>query len=201
MIIQETCKTWRYGNWSPLLTEHCSAPSIKVRKIGEIRTRPATEKGWFAWITTHLYYHPKKPTAVKSQLMKLFIQKVGAWTTSAWMLRADVLTLENIEPINCIVAKVFGGSLASIPSNALDNETIRRLMNTIPPSGWTEFIEEDDKDMSSSERPTYAMDTTATSNWWVAVIWLDIKYGKPEVNWTKKKGEIKNSKGVNPISS
>jgi hypothetical protein len=39
-----------------------------------------------------------------------------------------ILTFENMEPINCIVAIVLGGSLASIPSNAFEREvTIRSL--------------------------------------------------------------------------
>ena len=32
-----------------------------------------------------------------------------------------------------IVAKVLGGSLASLPRNLVDNETISRLINTFPP--------------------------------------------------------------------
>jgi hypothetical protein len=179
-----------------ILTEHCWAPSIKVRKIDEIRTRPATEKSGLSWITTHLYYHPKKPTAVKTRLMKLFIQKVGAYEPRLLECRAWVLTLENMEPINCMVAKVLGGSLASIPSNALDNETIRRLMNTFPPPRWTGFIEEDDRDVRSSERPTNAVDITTISNWWVAVIWLDTKYGKSEVNQMQKKEQDKTQRSI-----
>lgn len=40
-----------------------------------------------------------------------------------------VLTLEKMEPINCIVANVFGGSLASIPSNAFVKEIRRTFVN------------------------------------------------------------------------
>lgn len=39
--------------------------------------------------------------------------------------RKEALTLEKMEPSSCIVARVLGGSLASIPSNALDNEIIK----------------------------------------------------------------------------
>ena len=53
-----------------------------------------------------------------------------------------ILTLENMEPINCMVAKVLGGSLASIPSNALDNESIISSMNSSPPSRSIGFTAE-----------------------------------------------------------
>lgn len=89
------------------------------------------------------------------------------------MLGVCVLTLENIEAINFMVAKVLGGSFASKPSNALDNETVRRSMNSLPPPRWTSFIEEGERDVRSSERMTNDMDFTAISNWWVAVIWAD----------------------------
>lgn len=81
-----------------------------------------------------------------------------------------ILTLENIEPINCIVAKVLGGSFASIPSNALDSETTRRSMNSSPLPGSTGFTAELDRDERNNERPTNATDITAICNWWVAVI-------------------------------
>lgn len=79
------------------------------------------------------------------------------------------LTFENIEPINCKVAKVLGGSLASMPSNALDNEIIKRSrkVSSLPPKS-TSF--EVDKDVRNNERPANATDMTAVFNWWVAVI-------------------------------
>lgn len=81
------------------------------------------------------------------------------------------LTLEKMEPINCIVARVLGGSLASIPSNAFDNDIIRRLMNvsSAPPrsTGSTEPL---DRDVKKRERPANATDITAVFSWWVAVI-------------------------------
>lgn len=80
-----------------------------------------------------------------------------------------VLTLENMEPISCMVAKVFGGSLASIPSNALDRDTIRRSMRASAVSRslvcWAAETEE-----RSRARPAYATDVTAVFSWWVAVI-------------------------------
>lgn len=84
---------------------------------------------------------------------------------------SHALTLEKMEPINCIVANVFGGSLASMPSSALDNETTTRSMNAPSPSPRsTGFKEDADRDVKNSERPTNATDITAIFNWWVAVI-------------------------------
>lgn len=106
-----------------------------------------------------------------SKLVKLYLNNV--WTYYPYLLGDYVLTLENIEPINCIVAKVLGGSLASIPSNALDNETMSNSMNSSPDSPLSTsigFTVEVDKDWRNSERPTNATDITATCNWWVAVI-------------------------------
>ena len=47
-----------------------------------------------------------------------------------------------------MVAKVFGGSLASMPSNALDNETPTRSTNvSSPPPRSTGFVEQADTDV------------------------------------------------------
>lgn len=75
-----------------------------------------------------------------------------------------VLTLENIEPINCMVARVLGGSLASIPSSALDNESIKSSIKSLSPSRSTAFTAEADRDVRNSERPTNATDITAIFN-------------------------------------
>lgn len=75
------------------------------------------------------------------------------------------LTLENIEPINCIVAKVFGGSLASIPANAFDKDIIRSsTYKPSPPSRSAGFIVEVDRDVRNRERPANATDITAVFN-------------------------------------
>ena len=78
-----------------------------------------------------------------------------------------MLTLEKMEPISCMVAKVLGGSLASIPSNTLDNETIKRSVNSSPLSTDSTEV---DWEVRNSERPTNATDITAIFSWWVAVI-------------------------------
>ena len=75
-----------------------------------------------------------------------------------------------MEPISCMVAKVLGGSLASMPSSALDNEIIKRSMNPSAPPTSFGFTREDDKDVRNSDRPANATDVTAAFNWWVAVI-------------------------------
>lgn len=81
------------------------------------------------------------------------------------------LTLENMEPINCMVAKVLGGSLASIPANAFDNDIIRSSMKaTSPPPRSAGCTEEVDREVRNSERPAKATDVTAVFNWCVAVI-------------------------------
>lgn len=91
-----------------------------------------------------------------------------------------------MDPINCMVANVFGGSLASMPSSALDNETTIRSMNapSLPPIS-TGFKEEADRDVKNSERPTNATDITAVFNWCVAVIWLS------KTNLVRKTSKIK----------
>jgi hypothetical protein len=91
-----------------------------------------------------------------------------------------------------MVAKVLGGSLASIPSNALDNETIKRSVNMSPPSISTGSTGAD-REVRNSERPTNATDIKAIFSWWVAVIWLDIKVSEIEVNFLKQA----KPKGVN----
>lgn len=96
------------------------------------------------------------------------------------LIKTLVLTLENMEPINCMVAKVLGGSLASMPSNALVNEIDRRSMNTSAPARSSDFPEAD-KDVRNNDRPANAIDVTAVFNWWVAVIWLDTKFGKKKL--------------------
>jgi len=64
------------------------------------------------------------------------------------MSKSWKLTFENMEPINCMVAKVLGGSLASMPSNALDNETPTRSTNvSSPPPRSTGFMEHADRDV------------------------------------------------------
>ena len=88
-----------------------------------------------------------------------------------------LLTLENREPINCMVANVLGGSLASIPSKALESETMRRLPNLSSATGSADFAVEADKNVRNNGRPTNATDITAVFNWWVAVIWTN-KYDK-----------------------
>lgn len=75
-----------------------------------------------------------------------------------------VLTLENKEPISCIVAKVLGGSLASIPSNALDKEIIIRSTSESERSTMSKAMDEADI-VRSSDRPAYATDVTALFNW------------------------------------
>lgn len=85
-------------------------------------------------------------------------------TYQLYLIYTLVLTLENMEPINCMVAKVLGGSLASIPSNALDNEIDRRSMNTSAPARSSDFAEVD-KDVRNSDRPANATDVTAVFNW------------------------------------
>lgn len=87
-------------------------------------------------------------------------------------IRGLKLTLEKMEPINCIVAKVLGGSLASIPSSAFDNEIMRRAMNvSSPPSKSADLTELLDRDVKKRERPANATDITAVFNWCVAVSW------------------------------
>lgn len=86
-----------------------------------------------------------------------------------------LLTLENREPINCMVARVLGGSLASIPSKALDSDTMRRLTNSSSASRSADLTAEADKDVRNNGRPTNATDITAVFNWWVAVIWTNRK--------------------------
>jgi hypothetical protein len=72
-----------------------------------------------------------------------------------------------MEPINCIVAIVLGGSLASMPSNAFDREaTIRSLNESILLSS----NRDEDKEQRRRARPEYATDVTAFFNWWVAVV-------------------------------
>lgn len=80
------------------------------------------------------------------------------------------LTLENREPSSCIVAKVFGGSLASIPSKALLNEIIKRSAYESDPLAIVDSMGMVDKDVKNNDLPTNAMDVTAVFNWWVAVI-------------------------------
>lgn len=79
-------------------------------------------------------------------------------------------TLEKMDPISCIVAKVLGGSLASIPSNALDREIPIRSRNTLssisPPSSCLAVDMEDCR----IDRPANATDIIAVFNWWVAVV-------------------------------
>lgn len=75
-----------------------------------------------------------------------------------------VLTLENKEPISCIVAKVLGGSLASIPSNALDKEIIIRSTSESERSTMSKAMDEADI-VRRRDRPAYATDVTALFNW------------------------------------
>jgi len=81
------------------------------------------------------------------------------------------LTLENMEPISCIVAKVLGGSLASIPSNAFDREIPIRsrniLSSTSPPRSCDLAVDMED---CRIDRPANATDIIAVFNWWVAVV-------------------------------
>jgi len=65
-----------------------------------------------------------------------------------------------MEPINCMVAKVFGGSLASMPNNAFDKEITKRSINELTQSGSSDFST-DDKEVKSKDRPVYATDVTA----------------------------------------
>lgn len=78
--------------------------------------------------------------------------------------RKEALTLEKMEPSSCIVAKVLGGSLASIPSNALDNEIIRISLNTSKPLVSSVFIDKSDKGERNNDRPANATDITAVFN-------------------------------------
>lgn len=92
-----------------------------------------------------------------------------------------------------MVAEVLGGSLASIPSSAFESETMRRLMNisllTPAPrlSGWSE---EADIDVRKIEREANATDVTAVFNWWVAVVWLDIKFNRRDINQEKSQPKM-----------
>lgn len=75
------------------------------------------------------------------------------------------LTLENIEPSSCMVARVFGGSLASIPSKELDKEIISRSANESDPLRLIESIGKAAKDVKNSDLPENATDITALFNW------------------------------------
>lgn len=74
------------------------------------------------------------------------------------------LTLENIEPSSCMVARVFGGSLASIPSKELDKEIISRSANESDPLRLIESMPAA-KDVKNSDLPENATDITALFNW------------------------------------
>lgn len=78
--------------------------------------------------------------------------------------RKEALTLEKMEPSSCIVAKVLGGSLASIPSNALDNDIIRISLKTSKPLIPSVFMDESDKGERNNERPANATEVTAVFN-------------------------------------
>jgi hypothetical protein len=67
-----------------------------------------------------------------------------------------------MEPINCIVAIVLGGSLASMPSNAFEREVTIRSLNesmTLLSSDWDEH-----KEHRRRARPENATDVTAFFN-------------------------------------
>jgi len=67
-----------------------------------------------------------------------------------------------MEPINCIVATVLGGSLASMPSNAFEREVAIRSLNestTLLSSDWDEH-----KEHRRRARPENATDVTAFFN-------------------------------------
>ena len=72
-----------------------------------------------------------------------------------------IITLENMEPMSCMVARVLGGSLASIPSKAFVSDIIKRSRNM---SASSVSIDEEDKDMKNSDRPEKATDVTAVFN-------------------------------------
>lgn len=63
-----------------------------------------------------------------------------------------------------MVAKVLGGSLASIPSNALDKEIIRRSTNELAPLTSARFTERSLRLAINSDRPANATDATALFN-------------------------------------
>lgn len=69
-----------------------------------------------------------------------------------------------MEPSNCIVAMVLGGSFASIPSNALDSEIIRISVKTSAPLASSVFIDESDRGERNNDRPANATDVTAVFN-------------------------------------
>jgi hypothetical protein len=86
------------------------------------------------------------------------------------IIKASALTLENMEPINCMVANVLGGSLASIPSKALDSEIVKRSTYASSPPPQSSCFPRVERDVRHRERPANATDITAVFNWWVAVI-------------------------------
>lgn len=86
------------------------------------------------------------------------------------MSRVKSLTLENREPSSCMVANVLGGSLASIPSKALDKEIISRSAYESDPLTLVESIGKADKEVKNRDLPANAIDVTALFNWCVAVI-------------------------------
>jgi hypothetical protein len=69
-----------------------------------------------------------------------------------------------------MVANVLGGSLASIPSKAFDNEIVRRSTYASSPPPQSSCLPILERDVRHRERPAYATDITAVFNWWVAVI-------------------------------
>lgn len=75
-----------------------------------------------------------------------------------------------MEPINCMVAKLFGGSLASMPNRAFDNEMTKRSIHELGPSESSDLSTADERDVKNKDRPAYATDVIAVFNWWVAVI-------------------------------
>lgn len=76
-----------------------------------------------------------------------------------------------MEPINCMVARVLGGSLASMPSNELDKELNIRLANTSAFSRVSKTGEESPKEERQRARPAKATEQTAVFSWCVAVVW------------------------------
>lgn len=75
-----------------------------------------------------------------------------------------MITLENMEPMSCIVARVLGGSLASIPSKALVSDIIRRSLNMSASLTSSVSIDDEDKDIKNSDLPEKATDVTAVFN-------------------------------------
>lgn len=78
--------------------------------------------------------------------------------------------MEKMEPINCMLAKVLGGSFASMPSNALDNDSTKRSIKDSSLLLSSSFTVEDDREVRNKARPAYATDVTADFSWCVAVI-------------------------------